>query len=181
MELGANREMNKFMPEECLDIGRKETYKVELEIDQEGDATIICPCCEGDGEHPDRAGNDPTAQVYQCQTCEGRGTLKPRMRTVRASWNGISLSNQLNLKPSRHEEQTWHIHGLGEKREATGSTVEMVKLAHLILDKMEPAGKMERLAWVTEYRRIKTSSTLQEAMQAFDQERGEPKRPETRE
>ena len=173
--------MNKFMPEECLDIGRKETYKVELEIDQEGNATIICPCCEGDGEHPDRAGNDPTAQVYQCQTCDGRGTLKPRMRTVRASWNGISLSNQLNLKASRHEEQTWNIHGLGEKREATGSTVEMVKLAHLILDKMEPAGKMERLAWVTEYRRIKTSSTLQEAMQAFDQERGEPKRPETKE
>ena len=74
--------MNKFMPEECLDIGKKETYKVELEIDQEGDATIICPCCEGDGEHPDRAGNDPTAQVYQCQTCEGRGTLKPRMKKI---------------------------------------------------------------------------------------------------
>ena len=103
------------------------------------------------------------------------------MRTVRASWNGISLSNQLNLKASRHEEQTWHIHGLGEKREATGSTVEMVKLAHLILDKMEPTRQMERLEWVKEYRRIKTSSTLQEAMRAFDQERGEPRRQKPRE
>ena len=173
--------MTGFKPEDCLDIDRKETHKVELEIDQEGNATIICPCCEGEGEHPDRPGNDPTAQVYPCQTCEGRGTLKPRMRTVRASWNGISLSNQLNLKASRHEEQTWHIHGLGEKREATGSTVEMVKLAHLILDKMEPTRQMERLEWVKEYRRIKTSSTLQEAMRAFDQERGEPRRQKPRE
>ena len=52
--------MTGFKPEDCLDIGRKETHKVELEIDQEGDATIICPCCEGEGEHPDRPGNDPT-------------------------------------------------------------------------------------------------------------------------
>ena len=167
--------MTIFRSEDCRDIGRNSAHKVELEINQEGDATLICPCCEGSGKHADQPGNNPMAQVYQCKTCQGRGTLTPRMRTVRASWNGASLSDQLNIKPSRHQEQTWHIHGLGEEREATGSTVEMIKLAHLILEKMEPAGRMERLEWVKEYRRLSPSATLKEAMQAFNRERPQPR------
>jgi hypothetical protein len=37
----------------------------------DGLATVICPCCQGEGEH--QYGRGPYSDTYQCDSCKGVG------------------------------------------------------------------------------------------------------------
>ena len=143
---------------------------MELEVNRDGEAMLRCPCCEGAGEHRNRPGNDPTAMNYNCRTCDGMGNIAPDLRTISTGWKGASLDSRLNIKPSRFQEKTWHIHGRRESESAAGSTKKVVELAHLILSELEPVGSMGKLEWVKAYRKLMSSATLQEAEEAHQRE-----------
>ena len=159
--------MTRYTPEDCHDLSEAGSYRAELEIDQSGEITLTCPCCEGSGEHTDRPGNDPDALDYSCRTCDGRGVIAPRLSTVIPAWKGASLGGKLSITPSRQEEKTWHIHGPSPAERATGSTRTVVQLAHTVLVHLEKVGEISRLEWIKQYRRLSPSVTYEGATEAY--------------
>ena len=156
--------------EECTDIRIPGAYRMELEVSRDGEAMLRCPCCEGAGEHQDRPGNDPMAMNYNCRTCDGMGNIAPNLRTISAGWKGTSLGSRLNIKPSRFQEKTWHIHGMCESESAAGSAGKVVELAHLILSRLESVGSMGKLERLKAHRTLMIAANLQETEEAHQRE-----------
>ena len=63
--------------QECLDLRMPDTYQVRLEVNSKGEQALLCPCCEGNGEHSNLSGNNPSAVLYPCGTCDGNGEISP--------------------------------------------------------------------------------------------------------
>ena len=78
-----NREKTERKPmtstrtQECMDLRTPDTYQVRLEVNSKGEQALLCPCCEGNGEHSNLSGNNPAAVLYPCGTCDGRGEISP--------------------------------------------------------------------------------------------------------
>ena len=75
--------MAKVFLEECRDLTEPGERAIQVEIHSDGTMTVLCPCCEGGGEHDTHSGNDPDNCAYPCRTCDGGGTLAdlPELRT----------------------------------------------------------------------------------------------------
>ena len=72
--------MTTTQTQECLDLHRTNTYEVKLEVTKDGKQILLCPCCDGASEHSNLPGNNPSAVLYPCGTCEGTGEIKPNYR-----------------------------------------------------------------------------------------------------
>ena len=60
--------------DECIGLYHG-TLSTELEIARDGAIAILCPCCQGSGEHDSLPGNNPDNNAYPCVTCAGRGDI----------------------------------------------------------------------------------------------------------
>ena len=72
--------MTSTKTQECLDLRRPDTYEVRLEVNSKGERALLCPCCEGNGEHSNLSGNNPAAVLYPCGTCGGSGEITPSQK-----------------------------------------------------------------------------------------------------
>ncbi len=161
---------------ECTDINAKGAYSLDLEVREDGSRRLVCPCCQGSGEHPSHPGNNPDGLDPPCGTCQGEGDLdkiipisrRKRGRRREPVWNGSTISDWLSIRPSKDLDDWWNIHSKWEGQFGIGNTLDIVKLAHLILHHLEPVNGLDQVQWVKDYRRLNPSATLQQAMQAWD-------------
>ncbi len=169
-------------PGGCADINVKGAYPVELEVREDGTRRLACPCCQGSGEHGTLAGSGPGDPYYPCWTCGGEGDLDPVILTAgekqerrrEPGWEGVEISNRLSIRSDGDVQDWWNIHGKWDGQCGMGSTREAVRLARLILDRLEPVETLDRLQWVKDYRRLNQKATLQQAMAAWDREHPHP-------
>ena len=111
--------MGKLTARECRSTCGPGTITLSLEVYQEGRAELLCPCCDGNGEHSTHSGNDPRDLAYTCSACEGYGTLTgiPNLVAGRrgrreSRWTGSRVTDTLEIRPSLREHGTWTINGL---------------------------------------------------------------------
>ena len=89
-------------------------------------------------------------------------------------WDGAEITSRLGIHPISELPGFWSIHGEWDGQSATGSTTEMVRLAHLILENLDDPRTpgMKKMDWLKEYR-TRTGANLRTAMAAWDRrERG---------
>ena len=58
--------MAKVFLEECRDLTEPGERAIQVEIHSDGTMTVLCPCCDGGGEHDTHSGNDPDNCAYPC-------------------------------------------------------------------------------------------------------------------
>ena len=124
-------------------------------MSRDGEAMLRRPCCEGAGEHQDQPSNNPMAMNHNCRTCEGMG----------------------NIKPSRFQEKTLHIHGRRESESAADSSRKVVELAHLTLNNPGPESSMEKPDWPKVHRKLMSSATRQEDEEGYHRKHPSGRRP----
>ena len=67
--------MSRTSQPECIDLNVQGVYNTYIEVSAGGHKVLVCPCCDGDCEHPSHPGNNPNKTDYPCNTCQGQGHL----------------------------------------------------------------------------------------------------------
>lgn len=168
--------MSRLTIQECRDLLEPGERTLQAEVHRDGTMTILCPCCEGCGEHDTHSGNDPGNCAHPCGSCGGTGTLNdlPELRTetrpgrdVRwTGWN--SPSGAVRVRPVTAREGGWRISGPAAGRGAETDAGELVQMARAITRNLENRGSTERLDWIRDYRRLVHRADLQEAREAWE-------------
>ena len=157
--------------EECMEL-TKGAMQTELEIRADGRIHVLCPCCEGAGEHDTLPGNNPDNNVYRRRTCEGQGDIDREFRESHRSpqetnpdWPGTAVTSELELR--RDDGGTWMI-GTGPDGHITQE--QLVRFAHRILGNLESSREINRNEWIRQYRRLSPGKSIRAAEAAWKEE-----------
>ena len=165
--------------EECKELATG-TLRTEIEIRKDGKIHLLCPCCEGSGEHDTLPGNNPARDVYRCQTCQGEGHIdqafqesQQNLTEPNPDWQGAEINQSVLVAPWGN--RTWRLGiecgpdgcALGRCETATVTTRELLRFAHQVILNLEDPGHLDQYEWTRQHRRLNPRTSLQKTILAW--------------